>query len=166
MREGKIHDNLGFITWIAEQKTKNRVDCVTLLEDALRLVFQDGKEVVESYERIEKTLDEWLSLVREVYNNPALKYVKFDRTNNTVKVGDKIIDEKRFEENLKDKLMIKIEYECILNNIPYTGIEKLYRCKIPEIMDICRGLELCIKNYCPSRKPVIPVSLEIKESKS
>jgi|GEM_PF-3935597 hypothetical protein len=161
MREKKIEDNLGFITWIVENKTKNKVNMVTLARDAIRFSFSGGGEAVESYERVEKTLDSWLHLIREIYNNPSINYVKIDRKDNLVKVGDKIIDIKRFEDNLKERLITKIEYECILNNIPYKGLENLYQCTPTEIMNVYSDLQLCIKNYCPSRRPVMPISLEI-----
>jgi len=161
MKIGKIEDNLDFITWIVEEKTKSKLGAITPTKDSITFIFTDGREAVESCERVEKTLDPWLDLVREVYNNPDIKYVKLDRRDKIVKVGDKIMDIKSFEENLKDKLIAKIEYECILNRIPYTGIEKLYQCKPTEIMDVYTELELRIKNYCLSRKPIMPLSLEV-----
>jgi hypothetical protein len=158
-RGNKVLDNLGLVAWLVRQKTRKGLAYIIPLPDALKFGFEDGQEVVESHERIEKTLDEWLDLVREVYNKPDIKYVKFDK--DMVKIEEEITNIRKFEENLKDKLTTKIEYECILHRIPYSGLEKLYSCRIPDILDIYRDLDVCIKNYCPRGKPTMPISLDI-----
>jgi len=159
-----IMNNLGLVVWLVENRTKKTVRTLnprSVKDDTLEMVLDDDLKLSLNKEVVVKSTKPLIDLAAEVYGCDT-KYLEFEKDKVILKkYPEKAIDIKDFEREMKDALVTKIEYQCILNNMPYRGVENLYGGQFLDILNVYNQLNDCIRNYCHDGRPKIPIELVI-----
>jgi len=159
-----IMDNLDLIVWLVEGRTKKPVRTLnprSVKDDTLEMILDDGLKLSLNKEVVARDTKPLIDLAAEVYGCDT-KYLEFKKGKVILKrYPEKIIDIKDFEREMRNALATKIEYQCVLHNIPYGGVENLYEGQFLDILNVYNQLADCIRSYCPEGKPRIPIQFEI-----
>lgn len=150
-----IHDNLNLAVWLAENEYKKPLGCAHLTGNRVEFYDGTGKEVkvmtADEIRRKKKTL---LILASDMYDRQFQDLKIIGDTVRLKRELPEVLELKKdvFERYVRERVALKIEYECHLHGIPYKGLDHLYVASIPELLDSLDAFHSGIKLYCPNGK--------------